>query len=366
MPRQTEPSVNNALGRLLQRMLPTCQVRTETTQAIAGHPGLRPDVLITATGRAPVAIEAEFAPAAHVEAEARERLGLQTAADGRPIEAVVALRYPASRGGRRGPGVRTGGRAVGLRRVHAGRRRSRPLFFPASGWLDGSVENLADLVRLVSVPQHAVGAGDGCPGSGDRPGGHAAGRGRGVAAVRRARDRRVAGHGDGAADVAHGRGDHRQRADLPGTADRDAPAGQAVGPGVRRRGRKPQARSPGGVDVHPQHQLLADFRHCPRHREPVGVVGRGADSAHAARRRHGDQVRGRGQRARPDRTNLSAADRGPQVPGDVLHLAGLGGAAGAAGRRQAGGRGLVGRGNDREAAGRRLRLRHGRAVVGRV
>ena len=35
--------------RLLQRMLPTCQVRTENTQAIVGHPGLRPDILITAS-----------------------------------------------------------------------------------------------------------------------------------------------------------------------------------------------------------------------------------------------------------------------------------------------------------------------------
>ena len=154
MPRQTEPSVNNALGRLLQRMLPTCRVRTETTQAIAGHPGLRPDVLITATGRAPVVIEAEFAPAASVEAEARERLGLQTAADGRPIEAVVALRYPASAAD-----------AEDLECELADARLAYGVFtpdgdglgrFPASGWLDGSVEDLADLVRLVSVPQHAV------------------------------------------------------------------------------------------------------------------------------------------------------------------------------------------------------------------
>ena len=28
--------------------------------------------------------------------------------------------------------------------------------FPASGWLDGTVEDLADLIRLVSLPQQAV------------------------------------------------------------------------------------------------------------------------------------------------------------------------------------------------------------------
>ena len=99
-------------------------------------------------------IEAEFAPATHAEAEARERLGLHTAADGRPIEAAVALRYPASVAD-----------AEDLESELADVRLSYGVFaqdgagpgrFPASGWLDGSVEDLADLVRLVSAPQHAV------------------------------------------------------------------------------------------------------------------------------------------------------------------------------------------------------------------
>ena len=154
MPRQTEPSANNALGRLLQRMLPTCQVRTENTQAIAGHPGLRPDILITAPGRSPVVIEAEFAPGANVEAEARDRLGLRTTSDGRLIEAAIALSYPASVI-----------QAEDLECEIADASLSYAVFtpdgdvpsrFPTSGWLEGSVADLADLVRLVSVPQHAV------------------------------------------------------------------------------------------------------------------------------------------------------------------------------------------------------------------
>ena len=46
MPRQTEPNANNALGGLLQDMLPRSQVRSENTQAISGHPGLRPDIVV--------------------------------------------------------------------------------------------------------------------------------------------------------------------------------------------------------------------------------------------------------------------------------------------------------------------------------
>ena len=76
MPHQTEPSANNATGGLLQAMLPRSSVRSQHTQAISGRPGLQPDILITAPGRAPVVVEAEYMPAHTVEVEAKSRLGL--------------------------------------------------------------------------------------------------------------------------------------------------------------------------------------------------------------------------------------------------------------------------------------------------
>ena len=94
MPRHTEPSVNDAMGLLLRSMLFRSSVRSENTRAIAGHPGLRPDILITAPGASPVVVEAEYMPAANVEPEAKVRLGLEVETNSRPIEAVIALRYP--------------------------------------------------------------------------------------------------------------------------------------------------------------------------------------------------------------------------------------------------------------------------------
>ena len=154
MPHQTEPSANNATGGLLQAMLPRSSVRSENTQAISGHPGLRPDILITAHGRAPVVIEAEWMPARTVEAEARSRLGLEVASSSRPIEAVIALRYPEE--------------VANAEDLHAALSSARISYcvfteeaqdvrrFPESGWLDGDLEDLADMARLVSVPQRAV------------------------------------------------------------------------------------------------------------------------------------------------------------------------------------------------------------------
>ena len=154
MPRQTEPNANNALGILLQGMLPRSSVRSENTQAISGHPGRRPDILITAPGRSPVVVEAEYMPANEVEADAKVRLGLELAASGRVIEAAIALRYPEDIS-----------EAHDLHGALSSARLSYCVFtesaedvhrFPESGWLDGSVEDLADMVRLVSVPQRAV------------------------------------------------------------------------------------------------------------------------------------------------------------------------------------------------------------------
>ena len=154
MPRQTEPNANNALGNLLQDLLPRSQVRSENTQAISGQPGLRPDIIVTAVGRSPVVIEAEYMPARTVEPEAKSRLGLEVAANGRIIEAAIALRYS--------DGI---GEVNDLRAALSAARLSYCVFteevggtsrFPESGWLDGSVEDLADMVRLVSVPQRAV------------------------------------------------------------------------------------------------------------------------------------------------------------------------------------------------------------------
>ena len=156
MPRQTEPSANNALGGLLQPMLSGSEVRSEHTRVIAGSPALQPDLLVTEPGRAPVVVEAEFVPASNVEAEAQARLGLSVTVHPRPIEAAIALRYPAAVGD-----------AADLRAALASARLEYCVFteedngvqrFPASGWLAGAVEGLADLVRLVSVPQRAVDA----------------------------------------------------------------------------------------------------------------------------------------------------------------------------------------------------------------
>ena len=151
MPQQTEPNANNALGDLLRAMMPDSKVFSENTQTFPAHPGRHADVLITTPGRSPVVVEAEYDPAPQAEQDAADRLGLQVSGESRAIEAAIALRYPAS--------VRD---AYDVSQAVANARLSYCVLyedetrFPESGWLEGSVTDLADLVRLVSVPQKEV------------------------------------------------------------------------------------------------------------------------------------------------------------------------------------------------------------------
>ena len=134
-------------------MLAGCQVRSENTQLIEGRPGLQLDNLVTAADRAPVVVEAEYEASGNAEGDASARLGLPVVDEIHPIEAAIALRYPDT--------VRF---ADNLRDALAAARLSYAVLyqdgrrFPESGWLEGGVADLADLIRLESVPQQAVDA----------------------------------------------------------------------------------------------------------------------------------------------------------------------------------------------------------------
>ena len=151
--RQAEASANAMLGILLQGMMRGAAVRYENTQVIEGHPGLRPDIIITDSQRSPVVVEAEYTPARSVEREAVDRLALPVAGDTRVIEAAIALRYPSDIAD--ASDLDGAIRSALLEYAVFYENETR---FPASGWISGGVSDLADLIRLVSVSDRAVDA----------------------------------------------------------------------------------------------------------------------------------------------------------------------------------------------------------------
>ncbi len=149
--RHTEPNPNGALGRALSGMLPTYNVRHEQTDVIAEDARLHPDVLITASDKAPVVIEAEWHPANSVEDDARSRLGLTVVDGQRSIDAAIALRYPETL--RHSTDLDADIRSARFSHAVLYENGDR---FPESGWLEGRCEDVADMIRLSSVPQRAI------------------------------------------------------------------------------------------------------------------------------------------------------------------------------------------------------------------
>ena len=132
-------------------MLPTSNVVYENTGVIVDNAALHPDILINADDRAPVVIEGEYDPGVSVEDDARARLGLRVTQSNRIIEAAIALRYPETLRIAADLDIATKlGRFLFAVEYEDGKR------FPESGWLEGSCEDVADMVRLASIPQSAV------------------------------------------------------------------------------------------------------------------------------------------------------------------------------------------------------------------
>ena len=215
-------------------------------------------------------------PAANVETEAKDRLGLETEANGRVIEAAIALRYPHEIG-----------EAHNLSSALSEARLSYCVFtenggasrFPDSGWLDGSVEDLADMVRLVSVPQHAVDRAtttlqEGIDGAAKlldeldqtRPGITAA-----IAAL--------LGMANVPPNPPYGLRHHRQRPRIPRSDRRNARAHQIPRACLRRQRRQPAGRSAGSLDRHTENKLLAHLRHRQGYLATFGLGRRGQDPA---------------------------------------------------------------------------------------
>ena len=94
--RQNEKVTNSYLEKRIKQVMHGRETLAEHTRMLAGqgNAGQAPDIVITAPGRSPVIIEAEYSPAIHVEAEAKEQLGYRIQDQIHRIEAVIALRYP--------------------------------------------------------------------------------------------------------------------------------------------------------------------------------------------------------------------------------------------------------------------------------
>ncbi len=154
-PHKHETNANGALSKLIERVMHGRETDAESTQIIENHPAMQPDIVITAPGRSPVVIEAEYMPATNVEKDAYryfEEPGLNKVRNQtHPIEAAIAVRYPAKLAqAKKIDEVLETTRQLSYCALYPNKGR-----FPTTGWLKGSVSDLADLIHLVDVPKSA-------------------------------------------------------------------------------------------------------------------------------------------------------------------------------------------------------------------
>ena len=148
-----ETNANKALSDLIKRVMHGRETQAEHTRILAGkdNAGKAPDIVITAQGRSPVVIEAEYKPAHEVEKDAKARLGYDIKGQIHHIEAAIALRYPDefAHVDNIDKALEETDQLEYCAVYPKGKR------FPTTGWLEGSVSDLADLIHLVDVPKSA-------------------------------------------------------------------------------------------------------------------------------------------------------------------------------------------------------------------
>lgn len=161
MPKTGEPALNLFLAQALDRRHPRWQVSAEQTRTVHGEPGRRPDILIAHSGGQPIVIETEVEPAPTVEADAAARLRVTLETGGQAVEQAVALRIPEALPyvGQQNlaDAVEQARYQYATLRLDAGGNLVRQ---PRGGWLEGGVDDLADLCENISLSEQALAAGD--------------------------------------------------------------------------------------------------------------------------------------------------------------------------------------------------------------
>ena len=159
--RTDEQTVNAALGEALGGLRRSWEVLADRRGPVLRGGGW-PDVLVREPSGWPVAVEAKHHPNhAGAEASASARLGRQPASGPHPIETAIALVYPPEFAALDGAPLRAAidaTDALEYALCSRGDDGAPPDRLPTSGWLRGSVRDLAMLVQRAAVPARRVDA----------------------------------------------------------------------------------------------------------------------------------------------------------------------------------------------------------------
>ncbi len=131
----------------------------EQSGVLRNAPAQRPDIVIRHPGGLTVLVETEFVPARTVEDDARGRLGEIAAETGEAVEQAIAVRVPnALRGGNQS---RLPERIAATLFDYCAflEGADAPIRWPASGWLQGGVDDLAGFIERTALSERRIAQG---------------------------------------------------------------------------------------------------------------------------------------------------------------------------------------------------------------
>ena len=158
MPKTTETAFNPELAKALRRKHPRWvdRIGVEQTNVFRGAPGLQPDIIVRHPGGLPVAVETEYTPAYTVEQDARQRLGKTLRQTGDKIEQALAVRIPNTLAEVSQNDLETAIAGAILEFCILSGDPENPDRWPASGWLAGTIDDLASFIEFVALSENRV------------------------------------------------------------------------------------------------------------------------------------------------------------------------------------------------------------------
>ena len=126
---------------------------------IQWRPGLQPDIIVRHPGGLPVVVETEYTPARTVEDDARQRLGKSLESTGDPIEQALAIRIPQALASVSQNELEEEIERATLEFCILAGDPQFPQRWPATGWLNGTVDDLAAVIELAAHSENRIARG---------------------------------------------------------------------------------------------------------------------------------------------------------------------------------------------------------------
>ncbi len=161
MPQTSEIAFNVRLLDVLRTKHPRWREHTGVEQqGVLREEALRPDIVIRPPGGIPLVLETEFMPARSVEADAQARLGQFLQYNGDRIEQTIAVQIPRELSQVPQADLEQHIEAAEFRYcTYSLQEADTTVRWPATGWLAGSVEDLASCIENVSLSERLLAEG---------------------------------------------------------------------------------------------------------------------------------------------------------------------------------------------------------------